>query len=83
MKTAAIYCRVSSDMQAEDELPILGQIEEYTKCAENEGCTIYQVYPDEGFSGRNNDRQAFARLLSDAKKSHHPSMWSLFGKAIE
>jgi hypothetical protein len=28
MTKAAIYCRVSSEMQADDEIPILGQFQE-------------------------------------------------------
>jgi len=56
---AAIYCRVSSEMQAEDETPIAGQLEECQGYAKSKGWEVVKVYKDEGFTGRNTDRPAF------------------------
>jgi site-specific DNA recombinase len=68
----AIYCRVSSEMQAEDEVPILGQLEECKKFAEFKGWNVVEGYKDEGFTGRNTDRPAFQRMLADANKKPLP-----------
>ena len=50
---AVIYCRVSSEMQAEDEIPILGQLNECQKYADSKMWEVVRVYKDEGFTGRN------------------------------
>ncbi|MGA2160015.1 MAG: recombinase family protein [Dehalococcoidia bacterium] len=68
MIKAAIYCRVSSDMQAEEELPIQGQAVECERFCQQKGWQIVHVYKDEGFTGRNTDRPAFVEMLADAKK---------------
>ena len=62
----AIYCRVSSEMQAEDEIPILGQVQECEAFAKFKGWDVVHVYKDEGFTGRNTDRPAFQQMLVDA-----------------
>lgn len=67
MIKVAIYARVSTDMQKEEELPIQGQIDECQKYAESRGWQIVSVYKDEGYSGSNTDRPDFQRLLVDAK----------------
>ncbi len=45
---AAIYARISSQGQAEDELDILGQIEECKKYAREKGYQIVKVFEDAG-----------------------------------
>ena len=65
---AAIYCRVSTEMQADEEIPILGQVEECQKYCANKVWEVTKVYKDEGFTGRNIDRPAFTELMADAKK---------------
>ena len=65
---AAIYCRVSTEMQADEEIPILGQVEECQKYCATKGWEVTKVYKDEGFTGRNIERPAFTELMADAKK---------------
>ena len=69
---AAIYCRVSTDMQAEDEIPIIGQINECQKYAELKGWQVVEVYKDEGFTSRNTNRPGFQRLLAEANNKPIP-----------
>lgn len=64
---AAIYARVSTSYQAEDEIPILGQIDECQQYAEAKGWEVVEIYKDEGFTGQNANRPDFQRLLADAK----------------
>ncbi len=68
----AIYARVSTEMQAEDETPILGQIEECQSFAESRGWEVVATYKDEGFTGRNTDRPDFQRMISDAHQKPSP-----------
>ena len=67
MIRVAIYARVSTDMQKEDELPIQGQIDECKRHAEAKGWQVVKVYEDAGYSGSNTERPAFQSLLADAK----------------
>jgi site-specific DNA recombinase len=69
---AAIYCRVSSEMQAEDETPIAGQLEECQAYAKAKGWEVVKVYKDEGFTGRNTDRPAFQQMMADALQKPTP-----------
>jgi DNA invertase Pin-like site-specific DNA recombinase len=59
-------------MQAEDEIPILGQLNECQKHAESKGWQVTEIYKDEGFTGRNIQRPAFQKLMSDAHKKPIP-----------
>ena len=72
MTTAAIYCRVSSEMQAEDEIPILGQLEECQAFAKSKGWEVVKTYKDEGFTGRNIERPAFQKMLAEANQKPTP-----------
>ena len=68
----AIYCRVSTEMQADDEIPILGQVQECENYANAKGWDVVEVYKDEGFTGRNTERPAFQKMLADAHKKPVP-----------
>ena len=59
-------------MQAEDEIPILGQVQECEAFAKSKDWEVVQVYKDEGFTGRNTDRPAFQRMLGDANLKSIP-----------
>jgi len=67
---AAIYCRVSTKGQAEDELPIAGQEAECRQYAEERGWEVLNVYQDAGYSGVtdtrpdsiSSNRYAYSRL---------------------
>jgi site-specific DNA recombinase len=66
MTRCVIYARVSSEMQAEDETPIAGQLAECQAYAESRGWEVVDIYKDEGFTGRNTDRPAFQKMMADA-----------------
>lgn len=58
-KIAIIYGRVSTKGQADEELPIDGQVEACRKKAEQLGAQVAKVYVDAGISGRTDERDAF------------------------
>ena len=74
---AVIYARVSTNMQAERETPILGQIEECKQFAASQNWEVVGVYKDEGFTGRNAKRPGFQDLIQDAgrKKFDKVIVW--------
>jgi site-specific DNA recombinase len=51
MIPAAVYARVSSEMQAAAETPITGQLQEIRRYALANGYEIVREYVDEGVSG--------------------------------
>ncbi len=63
----ACYCRVSTDK--EEQLQSLAKQKEYfTKFAENNGYELYEIYADEGISGkRAKNRPKFQQMLEDAR----------------
>ena len=71
---AALYLRVSSDMQR-DNFSIPAQKEECMKYALERGYTVAEenIYIDEAFTAKNEDRPAFQKLLVDA----HAGQFSL------
>lgn len=64
---AALYLRVSSDMQR-DNFSIPAQKEECMKYVLERGYTVAEkkIYIDEAYTAKNEDRPAFQRLLVDA-----------------
>jgi len=67
---AAIYVRVSTEDQAKKGSSIDAQIEFLEDWAAKEGYEISKRYVDDGYSGKNLDRPALQRLLTDAKNGH-------------
>ncbi len=67
-----IYTRVSTAMQAEDQIPIEGQVEECQKYAQGKNWQVVKVYSDAGFSGGTIDRPAFQDMYHDAKEKPRP-----------
>lgn len=59
---AVAYARVSTESQADDELPITAQLDEIRRFAANRGCEIVEEYVDAGITGRTEDRPEFTRL---------------------
>ena len=59
---AIAYARVSTESQAEDELPITAQLEEIRKFASTRGLEIVEEFVDAGVTGRTEDRPEFSRL---------------------
>lgn len=66
-KTAIIYGRVSSVGQAEEELPIEGQIEACRREALQLGAVVLREFVDAGISGRTTDRPAFMESIAFCK----------------
>jgi site-specific DNA recombinase len=63
---AALYVRVSTEMQAEDGFSISAQTRMLTEyCAKN-NITVYKVYADEGVSGQKENRPQFQQMIKDA-----------------
>lgn len=50
--SAVIYARVSTTRQADDQLPIQGQIDRCQEKAAALGADVVKVFVDEGISGR-------------------------------
>lgn len=69
---AVIYARVSSEDQAEEEVPIQGQIRECQAFAAAKGWQVVEVFKDEGISGRTDERPAFQRMMALAKEKPKP-----------
>ena len=67
MVKVAIYARVSTEGQAEEEVPINGQIDECRKFASSKGWEVAEVFTDAGFSGRTDDRPSFRRMIDIIK----------------
>jgi len=66
---AAIYCRVSTPSQGEeDKASIPEQIARIEKHCEEKGYSVADRYVDIGYSGAKSKRPEFQRMLNDAKK---------------
>ena len=66
-KIAAIYIRVSTDIQAEEGYSIEAQKEQLTAYCVSKGIKNYDYYIDGGWSGSNIDRPEMQRLIKDVK----------------
>lgn len=67
MKEAAVYIRVSTEEQAKEGYSISAQKEKLKAFCLSKGWKIYDIYIDEGYSGKNLNRPALKRLLSHIK----------------
>lgn len=59
MKTAVIYCRVSTARQAEEELPLQSQLARCREKAAALDAEVIRVFQDQGISARSDQRPAF------------------------
>ena len=64
MKTAVIYARYSSNSQTEQFIE--GQLTVCQKYALDNGLQVVETYIDRAVTGRNDNRVAFQRMLSDS-----------------
>ncbi|MDD2518408.1 MAG: recombinase family protein [Bacilli bacterium] len=65
---AGLYIRVSTDRQAEAGYSVEAQKENLTNFANEQGWNIFDLYADEGISGKNiQDRPDVKRLINDIK----------------
>jgi len=67
----AIYGRVSTEEQAMEGYSIRGQVEKLKSYVSAKSWSIYDVYLDEGISGKNmTERPAITRMMEDIKAGH-------------
>lgn len=65
---AGLYIRVSTERQAKEGYSVPAQKENLTKFALEQGWNIFDIYADEGISGKNiEDRPEVKRLINDIK----------------
>lgn len=62
---AAIYIRVSTDMQVEDGFSIEGQRTRLSSFAESQDWSIFDFYIDDGYSAKDLNRPEMKRMLAD------------------
>lgn len=67
MTTVALYCRVSTDEQAQHGYSIDNQRNRLVAYCQSQGWADYELYVDDGFTGTNLDRPALQRLLRDVR----------------
>lgn len=72
MKTAVIYARYSSASQTEQSIE--GQLDVCKKYAQDNDLQIVDTYIDRAMTGKNDQRVAFQKLLSDSEK---PVTWEI------
>lgn len=79
MSRIAVYCRVSTDEQAEQNISIPAQQSRITSYCHAKNWQIVDYYIDEGYSGKNLDRPAMKKLITDAqnKKFDIVAVWKL------
>jgi site-specific DNA recombinase len=68
----ALYARVSSQQQAENDLSIASQLKALRKYAKRKEWTVYKEYVDEAESARSANRPAFQEMIGTAKKKNPP-----------
>lgn len=78
-KFAAIYTRVSTEEQRNEGYSLEAQQEELISYAQKKGYTIYDVYSDGGYSGKDYNRPEIQRLFRDMadKKFDAIIVWRL------
>lgn len=64
----ALYIRVSTIEQVEHGWSIGEQAERLRKYSESMDWTVYKIYTDAGFSGKDTERPALQEMISDIKK---------------
>lgn len=79
MQKIAVYCRVSTDEQAEQNISIPAQQSRITSYCHAKNWKIVEYYIDEGFSGKNLDRPAMKKLITDAQNKNFDivAVWKL------
>lgn len=70
-KSAAIYCRVSTEDQAREGNSLVEQLEKLKDLCKYRDYNIYNVYEDAGISAKDMDhRPAFKRMLEDVRNNN-------------
>ena len=66
--SAGLYIRVSTERQAQEGYSVAAQKQNLMNFARGQGWNIYDIYSDEGISGKNiKDRPEVKRLINDIK----------------
>ncbi|AMK13813.1 site-specific recombinase/resolvase [methanogenic archaeon mixed culture ISO4-G1] len=65
MITVAIYIRVSTEEQANEGYSLDAQKEELLAYCNIMGYNVFNVYVDDGYSGRNTNRPAYRQMMAD------------------
>ena len=66
---AGLYIRVSTERQVKEGYSVSAQKENLSKFAKQQGWKIFDIYADEGISGKNiKDRPEVKRLIEDIKQ---------------
>ncbi|AIF51544.1 recombinase family protein [Pelosinus sp. UFO1] len=66
--SAAGYLRVSTDEQAEHGVSLPSQKSRIIAYCQSQGWNLYDLYIDDGYSGKNLNRPAMQRLIADVKE---------------
>lgn len=66
---AALYIRVSTDMQVEDGYSIDGQLAKLKNFADSQDWEVFDAYIDDGYSAKDLKRPAMQKLMDDMKKN--------------
>lgn len=74
---ARIYCRVSTQEQAQEGFSISAQRRACRQFCRSQGWTIADEYLDEGYSAKDTDRPALQRLLEDVSRDDIVVVWRL------
>jgi site-specific DNA recombinase len=69
---AVIYARVSTEAQAEEEVPLTAQVNECEEYIRAHGWDLVEVIRDGGISGRTDERPGFQRMIAMAKEKPRP-----------
>jgi len=79
MSNVAAYIRVSTEEQAREGFSVASQIEKCNLMAQMKELPTPELYNDAGYSGGDQSRPAFGRLLADIKagKVKHVIIWRL------
>ena len=66
---AGLYVRVSTEKQVQEGYSVAAQKTNLTKFVEGQGWKVFDIYADEGISGKNiQDRPEVKRLINDIKE---------------
>ena len=65
---AALYARVSTDDQAREGFSLDAQVKRMTAYCRVRGWEVADIYRDEGYSGRYDDRPEYTRMMSESDR---------------
>ncbi len=72
MTTAAIYARVSTTRQADNDLSMPDQVAQCRAHCERNGWEVVEIFSEAGASALDEDRPVFQEMINKATRSDHP-----------